>query len=41
MGQTLQRTAGEPERATLLEKRYEVLIRRAKRNAVGGLQGDK
>lgn len=33
------RAAGEPERATLLEKRYEVLVRRAKRNAVGGLQG--
>jgi hypothetical protein len=28
------RTAGEPERATMLEKRYEVLLRRAKRSAL-------
>ena len=28
------RTAGEPERATQLEKRYEVLLRRAKRGAL-------
>ena len=28
------RTAGEPDRATLLEKRYAVLLRRAKRNAL-------
>ena len=28
------RTAGEPERATLLEKRYEVILRRAKRGAL-------
>ena len=29
------RTAGEPDRATLLEKRYEVIVRRARRNAGG------
>jgi len=28
------RTAGEPDRATLLEKRYQVILRRAKRNAL-------
>jgi hypothetical protein len=28
------RSAGEPERATMLEKRYEVLLRRAKRSAL-------
>ena len=28
------RTAGDPERADMLQKRYEVLLRRAKRSAL-------